>query len=311
MNTISPFSSYFSVPIQEILTFHEVTLCMKREDLIHSGISGNKFWKLYHNIENYRLKHPSNPFIITFGGAFSNHIVATAYAGKIANIPTLGIIRGEELEANFTENPSLALASSLGMEFQFVSREAYRDKKNIEKGWMAHYPDAIIIPEGGTNLAAVEGIKNMLNTSTKDFDYLCTAVGTGGTVSGLSKYAEEHQKILGFQVVEDPSIVQVIHDLSGRDNVQLFTTEPKGYGKFDEKLIAFINEFYQKYQIPLDPIYTGKMMMKLFELIENDYFVPKTKILAFHTGGIQGVLGANQLLKKKKKLTIDFNPLQI
>lgn len=311
MTQIESFWAIKSVPLQKLDELNGVSLYMKRADLIHSVISGNKFWKLYHNFKCYCNSGIDTPMIITFGGAYSNHILATAYAGYMAQIPTLGIIRGEELENVVDYNPTLSSAKTLGMKLHFVNREMYRDKKTIEKAWREKYPQAMILPEGGTNSLAVEGIKNMLDTHTEDFDYLCSAVGTGGTISGLSKYAREHQQVVGFMVAEDEAVLQTIDHYTDKDNLHLVSTAPKGYGKFDEKTISFINHFYQKYQIPLDPVYTGKMMMKLLELIEEGFFPAKSKILVFHTGGVQGVLGANALLNKKNKLTIDFNPLTI
>lgn len=298
-----------SVPIQKIFTRGNLSLYIKREDLVHAGISGNKFWKLYHNVKNYAEQQPKNPMLVTFGGAFSNHILAVAYTANRLGIPSLGIIRGEEWRETWQENPTLFRAKCYGMDFLFVSREAYRDKEKLSKDIEKQYSTALLIPEGGTNESAVLGIQNMLCCDTEDFTYLCTAVGTGGTVAGLSKYALPHQCVLGFSVVEDASLPQRVLALSGRDNVQFLSTQPARYGKFDEDLIRFINHFYYQYQIPLDPIYTGKMMKALLMKIEEGFFEKDAKILAFHTGGLQGVWGVNQHLEKKKKETIHFNPI--
>ena len=297
-----------SIPIIEIPLEKNIRLFLKREDLIHPHISGNKYWKLFYNINSYLEPKPENPFIITFGGAFSNHIAATAALGKKFQLKVLGIIRGEELQNKFQENPTLKLAHENGMEFRFVTREAYRNKESLTQVLQKEFPDALIIPEGGTNDRALEGIQYMLNSETKSFDYLCTAVGTGGTVAGISKFAEENQQVLGFKVVDDDSLYNRVVELSKRNNCKLIEAHDGGYGKISDENIRFINVFKEKYGIQLDPIYTGKMMKKIFELIDDNYFPDGSKILAFHTGGLQGIFGANERLKKQNRPLINFLP---
>ena len=296
-----------SIPITQIPLQKNIQLFLKREDLIHAQISGNKYWKLFYNINSYLNQNPANPFIITFGGAFSNHIAAVAALGKEYQLKTLGIISGEELQDKWQENPTLKLAHHHGMDFRFVSREEYRDKDALTQILENEFPDALIIPEGGTNEHAVEGIQFMLTEETKSFDYLCTAVGTGGTIAGISKFAEEHQKVLGFKVVDDHSLYNNVLEHSTRNNFELIEAHEGKYGKITDENIRFINNFNQNYGIQLDPIYTGKMMKKLFEMIEENYFPTGSKILAFHTGGLQGIFGANELLKKQNRPLIDIN----
>ena len=296
-----------SVPIIQIPLQKNIQLFLKREDLIHPQISGNKYWKLFYNINSYLDQNPENPFVITFGGAFSNHIAATAALGKEYQLKTLGIIRGEELQEKWQENPTLKLAHQNGMDFRFVTREEYRDKETLTPILEKEFPHALIIPEGGTNEHAVEGIQFMLNEETKSFDYLCTAVGTGGTIAGISKFAEDVQKVLGFKVVDDKSLYNKVLKLSAKNNFELVEAHDGKYGKITDENIRFINDFKQKYGIQLDPIYTGKMMRKLFEMIEENYFPEGSKILAFHTGGLQGISGANELLKKQNRELIDIN----
>lgn len=295
-----------NIPIVEIPLDKNIQLFIKREDLTHPEISGNKYWKLFYNIQNYLALNKENPLIITFGGAFSNHIAATAAVGKKFGVKTLGIIRGEELAENWHENPTLTEAHRQGMEFLFVTREAYRDKEKLAHSLQDQFPDALIIPEGGTNKWAVEGVKLMLDERTKDFDYLCTAVGTGGTMAGLVKHAENQQEVLGFKAVKDHSLAQKIAHLSGKENFTLFEAHEGKYGKITDETIRFINQFYDRYNIPLDPIYTGKMMRFLFHLIDQNYFPNNAKILAFHTGGLQGIKGANELLKKQNRQQINY-----
>ena len=293
-----------SAPIIPILNKNGVELFLKREDLIHPEISGNKFWKLFFNIENYQSKKVENPLLITFGGAFSNHIAAVAKVGNLENIPTLGIIRGDELENNWQENPTLKLASEIGMKFRFVSRENYRDKEGLTKNLLEEFPQSCIIPEGGSNELAVKGVQHMLNIETKQFDYLCSAVGTGGTLAGISKYCNENQKIIGFSVVKDLQQSDNILHWSGKKNFELIDASFGGYGKIKDENICFINDFKRVYEIQLDAIYTGKMMQQLMKMIEENYFPNGSKILAFHTGGLQGNFGVNLQLKKKNKALI-------
>ncbi|MCQ9642038.1 pyridoxal-phosphate dependent enzyme [Chryseobacterium sp. WG14] len=289
------------VPIQEISINKKVRLFIKREDLIHPQISGNKYWKLFYNINKYLEKKPENPYVITFGGAFSNHISAVSAAGNMAGIPTLGIIRGEELQNKWRDNPTLVFAKRNGMNLKFVTREEYRHKEKLTEFLQQEFPDALIVPEGGTNEEAVEGIKMMLNEQTKDFDYLCTAVGTGGTIAGISKFCKDNQKVIGFKVVDDTSLEKKIAELTSKHNFNLIDSGFGGYGKINDENIRFINDFKEKYNIPLEPIYTGKMMQKVFELIEENYFPENTSILCFHTGGLQGIEGANLLLEKQNR----------
>ena len=289
------------IPIVEIPIESKVRLFIKREDLTHPEISGNKYWKMFYNVKKYLEKEVSERKIITFGGAFSNHIAAAAALGNEFGIKTLGVIRGNELEDSWQENPTLFSAHQNGMSFRFVTRETYRYKEKMMKELQEEFPEALVIPEGGTNENAVEGIQYMLNDETKEFDYICSAVGTGGTVSGLSKFAQPHQKIIGFKAVKDNSLENRIKNLSKKDNFTLVDASDGGFGKITDENVRFINEFYQYFGIVLEPIYTGKMLRKIFEMIEDDYFPANSKILAFHTGGLQGIVGANEMLKKKNR----------
>jgi 1-aminocyclopropane-1-carboxylate deaminase len=289
------------IPIVEIPIEKNVKLFIKREDLIHPLISGNKYWKIFYNLNHYLEIQPEKPLIITFGGAYSNHISAVSAVGSIFGIQTLGIIRGEELEKKWKDNPTLVAAKRNGMNLKFVTREEYRHKEKLTEFLQQEFPEALIIPEGGTNENAVQGIKMMLNNDTKDFDYLCTAVGTGGTIAGISEFCEENQKVIGFKVVEDTSLENRISELTSKRNYHLTDAALGGYGKIKDENIRFINDFKTKFDIPLEPIYTGKMMQKVFEMIEDNYFPAGSKILCFHTGGLQGIEGANMLLEKQNR----------
>lgn len=292
------------IPIVEIPLENKVKLFMKREDLIHPQISGNKYWKLFFNINYYLDKSPEKPYIIAFGGAFSNHIAAVSAVGNLAGIPTLGIIRGEELKDKWRDNPTLLFAKRNGMNLQFVTREEYRHKEKLTGFLQKEFPEALTVPEGGTNEDAVAGVKMMLNDETKDFDYLCTAVGTGGTVAGISEYCGDNQNVIGFKVVNDDSLEQKIRELTSKKNFSLIDSSFGGYGKIKDENIRFINDFKEKYSIPLEPVYTGKMMQKVFELIEDGFFPEDSRVLCFHTGGLQGIEGANRMLEKQNRTLI-------
>lgn len=289
------------VPIVTLVENTDYRISLKREDLIHPLISGNKYWKLFHNVNAYLSHLPQVPLIITFGGAFSNHIAAVAAFGGLYNLPTLGIVRGDELNESWRDNPTLLKASTNGMKFRFVTREDYRDKETYIKILKEDFPNALIIPEGGTNKAAIEGVKFMLNEHTKDFDYLCTAVGTGGTIAGLSKYAEVDQKVIGCSVVKDASLPEFVKQLSGKDNILWQDASYGGYGKIKDDIVRFINAFKIEHNITLDPIYTGKMMKCVLQLAQEGFFPKGSNILCFHTGGLQGIEGANRFLKSKNK----------
>ena len=289
------------IPIVEIPIESKVRLFIKREDLTHPEISGNKYWKMFYNVKKYLEKEVSERKIITFGGAFSNHIAAASALGNEFGIETLGIIRGNELEDSWQENPTLFSAHQNGMSFRFVTRETYRYKEKMMKELQTEFPESLVVPEGGTNENAVEGIQYMLTDETNDFDYICSAVGTGGTVSGLSKFAQPHQKVIGFKAVKDNSLENRIKNLSKKDNFTLVDASDGGFGKITDENVRFINEFYQYFGIVLEPVYTGKMLRKIFEMIADNYFPANSKILAFHTGGLQGIVGANEMLKKKNR----------
>lgn len=271
-----------------------VELVLKREDQIHPFISGNKYRKLKYNIVEAQNRGVTK--LLTFGGAYSNHIAAVAFAGHAFGFETLGIIRGEELEDKINNNATLAFAKDHGMQFKFVTRDAYRADKLIHE-----YQDYYINPEGGTNALAIQGCEEILTETDKEFDFICTAVGTGGTISGLINCSQPSQQILGFPALKGSFLQEDISKFALKPNWKLITDYHfGGYAKINEALIRFINEFKEKQHIPLDPVYTGKMMFGIFDLIENGYFPKGSRILAIHTGGLQGITGMNAILKEKK-----------
>lgn len=278
-----------AVPYQSIALAADLELQIKRLDLIHPLISGNKFYKLKDNIRTAQQQGYQQ--LLTFGGAYSNHIAATAAAGKLLNIPTIGIIRGEELEHQAL-NPTLTTAQQNGMQLHFVSRQEYRQRHEAEylARLSAKFPYAYIIPEGGTNALAVQGCQEIL--SEKDlqtYDVICCAVGTGGTISGLINASAEHQQVIGFPALKGDFLIQDIQHWTQKSNWLLVQDYHfGGYAKVTPALLDFIQRFEQQYQIPLEPIYTGKMLFGLFELIKQNYFVKGSRILVIHSGGLQG-----------------------
>ncbi len=287
-----------------------ISLYIKREDLIDPFVSGNKFRKLKYNIAEAINSNASQ--ILTFGGAYSNHIAATAAAGKKYGLKTIGIIRGEELgmklENTLATNETLKYASTHGMELHFVSRAAYKRKEDSDfiNDLKTKYGDFYLLLEGGTNLLAIKGCEEILNQDDEEFDYICCPVGTGGTIAGIINRSNSNQQILGFPALKGAWLAAEIQKFTQRDNWKLITDYHfGGYGKVTAELIYFINEFRKKSEIPLDPVYTGKMLYGIIDMIENSKFPQNSRILAVHTGGLQGIAGMNELLSKKNLPLID------
>lgn len=280
-------------------------LFIKREDLIHPLISGNKFRKLKYNL--LQAKAENQTTLLTFGGAFSNHILAVACAGFEHNFKTIGIIRGEELIDKINENPTLKKAQELGMQFKFVSREWYRTKNENEsiEQLKNEFGGFYLLPEGGTNELAIKGCEEILTNEDEIFTHICCSIGTGGTISGIINSSFSGQQVIGFPSLKGDFISKEISNFVHKANWNIISDYHfGGYGKISDELIRFINDFYSQHKIPLDPIYTGKMMFGIDDLIKNNYFPKGSKILAIHTGGLQGINGMNALLKKQQKETI-------
>lgn len=275
------------------LRLRNVSVKILREDLNHEFVSGNKWWKLKHNL--LQAKENRKP-ILTFGGAFSNHIYATAAATEILNIPSIGIVRGGPFS---NPSPTLAFAQEKGMRLHYVSRENYQQRDSADTIDMFHrlFGDFLIVPEGGSNEAAVEGCaewgKNLL--SSFDFDVLCVPVGTGGTLAGLIRAFNGQRKIIGFSALKDDGfLVQKVQELC-KSNFINWQIESGfhfgGYAKTKPVLLEFMKSLYAEKSIPLDAVYTSKALWGLLALIEKGRFDSGQKILFIHTGGLQGNLG--------------------
>ena len=282
-------------------------LFLKREDKIHNIISGNKYRKLKFNLIN--AKELGFKGLLTFGGAYSNHIPAVAYAAKKNGFKSLGFIRGEEIVNNYLENPTLKYSHDLGMKFKFLSRSNYKLKTNeyFLRKLKKKFKDYYLIPEGGTNALGVLGCQEILNDSDKEFDYICCSVGTGGTICGLINSSNENQKIIGFSSINKNYLLNDITKFVTNENWMLVDDFSfGGYGKVNNELIEFMNNFRLKYGILLDPIYTSKLVYGVLNLITNNFFKPNSKILMIHTGGHQGIFPMNKFLKNKNLTTINY-----
>lgn len=269
---------------------------------MHPLYGGNKIRKLKYNVQ--KCLHEGKTGLLTCGGAYSNHIIATAAYGKEHGLKTKALIRGEEL---LIENPTLKDAAALGMEFVFVSREVYRSvREQPELAFdLSHSnPSAAadnfyFIPEGGTNSFAIEGVAELISEIEIPFDYLATPCGTGGTFAGLMKgIKNRHTKLLVFSSLKNgdyiiDEVAELLKNDFDRTKVELFTSDYVfgGYGKMKPELIDFVKSFEQQTGILLDPIYNGKMMFGLLDIIECGYFKKGSVIVALHTGGVQAWRG--------------------
>lgn len=280
----------------EIFHSANVRLLVLRADLIHPIISGNKWWKLKYNLEE--AKRQGKKTLLTFGGAFSNHILAVACAGKENSFDTIGIIRGEE---HIPLNPVLQYASDAGMKLIYIDRLAYRQKSDLH--FLAElekkFGDFYLLPEGGSNELAVKGCAEMLEDVNVDFDHLCCCCGTGATLAGLALSLKKEQKTFGFSVLKGASFLddEVSHlmrsvdpgaDISGVKIMHDYHFG--GYAKSTRVLLNFIHDFEKKTDLPVEPVYTGKMFYGIFDLVGKNFFAPGSTILAVHTGGVSTII---------------------
>lgn len=271
---------------------NNISVFIKREDLLHPQISGNKFRKLKYNLHAARqLGYQS---LLTFGGAYSNHIAAVAAAGHKFGFNTIGIIRGEELLGKINDNPTLRLAQQQGMRLVFISRADYRRKTepNFIQALQNQFGEFYLIPEGGTNALAVQGCTEILTAQDKQqFDYICCAVGIGGTIAGLIESSTDQQMVLGFPALKGDFLQAEIQQWTQKTNWELVPGYHwGGYAKTTPALLQFVQDFYGQNGIEIEPVYTGKMLFGIFDLIQQGYFPAHSQILVIHTGGLQGNL---------------------
>lgn len=292
--------------IQSLVHTLDYQVDVLRLDLMDEEISGNKWFKLKYNIE--AAQKSGYGHIITFGGAFSNHLAATAAACKKAKVKCTAVIRGEE---QIPLNTTLARAQNNGMQLHFVSREDY-DKKTesefhhyLENLFGSHY----LIPEGGNNEKGVMGCQEILDPNW-NYDYICCACGTGATYTGLVASVHQHQKVIGISVLKGENLL--VEDVKatlkkmfpeksflilGNEALQTEVIQDncitnlyafKGYAKLDQELIEFKIKFESEYKIQLDYVYTNKLVYAVFDLLTKKKFRSGSSILIIHSGGLQG-----------------------
>lgn len=282
-------------PVHFLSKFH-TTVDVLRLDLIHPVISGNKWFKLKGYLKE--AKALDKKIILTFGGAYSNHIVATAAAAKQAGFKSIGIIRGEKPT---TVSHTLQNASAYGMNLYFISRMDYKSKI-IPTEILQQYgeEDIYIINEGGYGKKGVEGAKDILQQiGSSSYTYIIDSVGTGTTIAGLIEGSEKNQTVIGISSLKNNySLQQEIENLVSEQNKKrlllIHDYHFGGYAKYSKQLIDFMNEWYQQTSIPSDFVYTGKLFFAVQDLVQKTYFPQGSKLLIIHSGGLQG----NQSLPK-------------
>lgn len=272
-----------------------VQLHIKRDDLIHPTVSGNKWRKLKYNLLEAQVNGENT--ILTFGGAYSNHLYATAAAGNALGLKTIGIVRGLELETS--ENTTLQFCREQGMALHFVTREEYRQRNSDDylKRVSEQFGNPYLIPEGGTTALALKGVAEMVYEVRDQLammpDFFTTAVGTGGTAAGILSTGAD---VLAFSALKGgdffrEDIHQLLHEYQQPGNLTLLTDYHfGGYAKWNNELLAFMQDFQAEFDIRLEQVYTAKMFYGLFDLIKKGYFKPGTIIVAVHTGGLQGLI---------------------
>jgi len=297
MSSVSPLQSLN----HPLFTEHGIEVFVKRDDLIHPIISGNKWRKLKYNLENAKKQNINK--LLSFGGAYSNHIHALAYAAHSQGFSSHAIIRGE---SSYQHNYTLTWAKHWGMTFTFVDRATYK-RRNDPKYLAAlslKFPEHQIIPEGGSNQAALLGVAEVLDELSQqidEYDSLVCPVGSGGTIAGLIKTDNNQHQIIGIPVLKHNGyLIGEIEQLLGEQHHHfnqwqlLDEFHCGGYGKFSANDLLQMQAFYQQTLLPIEPMYSGKMVLALMSLIRAGYFSRGQRIVMLHTGGLQGLGGLNE-----------------
>lgn len=288
--------SIVPTPYQSIrLADHLVTV--KRLDLLDAFGSGNKCFKLNHNLRMAKQRNKTT--LITFGGAYSNHIAAVAAIGAAQHFKTIGLIRGDEL-AHKALNPTLLRAQAQGMRLIFLSRADYRRRNDADflEELEQQFADSYILPEGGSNLLAVQGCQDILTAQDHDFDVLVCAVGTGATLAGIINASHEQQYVQGFAALKGNFLTEQIRQWTVKTNWHVEDdSEFGGYARYDARLLDFMAQMNHDFNLPLEPIYTAKALFRLKHSLERQPSC--ARILFIHTGGLQGfaVLGESSPLE--------------
>ena len=268
----------------------DLKVFIKRDDLIHPIISGNKWRKLKYTLK--KAQSQGKTHLVTFGGAYSNHLLATAAAAAKFGFKATGIVRGEPIE-----NDTLFLCRLHGMELLFVDRESYRDKATLFNKYFDSDPSAFFIDEGGASAEGAKGCSELVDELTEQYDHIFCACGTGTTAAGIINGLQQNGVNTQFNAVP---VLKNGHFIADEINALLLTPANYqlhtnyhfgGYGKTTTELIDFVKNFTTATGILIEPIYTGKMLYAIYNLAAKQYFMPGSKILAIHSGGIWGLLG--------------------
>lgn len=277
---------------------HRINLVVKREDLNHAVFPGNKLRKLKYNF--LHAEQSGATAIISFGGAYSNHILALSAAGKMAGLPTIGIIRGEEL-VSLPLNPVLQQARKNGMHLEFISREEYRHRNehDYREQLQSKWRNACIIPEGGSNQPGIKGVSEIIHSLDHHYDFIVSPCGTGGTLAGIIQGIADTGRVntvaLGISVLKNSNqyLQTEVRNLLKSDISDQINWEINndyhfgGYAKSTPQLSEFIACFQRDHTILLDPVYTGKTFFAVYALIKSGYFPKDSSVLLVHTGGLQ------------------------
>jgi len=291
----------FCVIQHPLLAFANINVWMVNTTHVDVQASGNKFYKLIPNIE-YAKQHAFES-LLSFGGAYSNHIHALALSAQAYGFHSIGIIRGESA---YAANPTLLDAKNAGMELVFVNRKEYRLRNDAVylNELQKRYRYAFIIPEGGSNALAVKGCRRLMQqiNASLSVDLVAVACGTGGTFAGLISGVKPAQAVFGFAVLKDTSLDQRVAGYLQQEDVisdgvnlantyQIIDAAYGGYAKLDAELLDFIMDWLEQTGILLDPIYTSKMCKRLLEMIQAGDIKAQTKLAIVHSGGLQAWRG--------------------
>jgi 1-aminocyclopropane-1-carboxylate deaminase len=280
-------------PLQQITLLSGNKLWIKRDDLIDPYISGNKWRKLKYILKDVKLKQKTH--LVTFGGAYSNHLVATAAAAARNNLNATAFIRGEKVE-----NEMLLLCKLYGMQLIFVDRESYKNKRDLFNAHFSKDNNAYFIDEGGASVEATLGCAEIITELSENFNHIFCAAGTGTTAAGLLKGINEQKLSTQLHVIPVLKGGEFIKEEINRyeknlDHLHLHTEHHfGGYAKTTPELIQFIKDFTSKTGVLIDPVYTAKTMFAIEDLYKKRYFKKEDKVLAIHTGGLLGILGMKE-----------------
>ncbi|MDZ8070779.1 MAG: pyridoxal-phosphate dependent enzyme [Nostoc sp. DedQUE08] len=298
----------------EIARHAGVELYVLRLDLMHPWVNGNKWFKLKYNLLEAKKKNFTT--LLTFGGAYSNHIYATAAAGNLFGFRTIGVIRGEE---RLPLNATLSFAVQQGMQLVYLNREMYRQRNTpaLQEYLRQSFGEVFIIPEGGSNLNGVRGCTEIVASATIAFDRICVACGTATTLAGIALSLHEKQRAIAFPVLKNGAflaqeIESLLTNYLASDLPTPYNSPASwelvcnyhfgGYAKVNDELILFSQQFTQEHGVPLDYVYTAKMFYGVMDLLQQGFFCRGDRLLLVHTGGLQGNIGMEEKLQRFSKI---------